>query len=84
MVYSEAIVLLDDTVVYNYDTMRVTGSKRESVFVSIDVTVTSPEGEVQTNTLSIGLIEEKDGWRINTPTYSSYNKYKDKENNTDK
>ena len=77
MVYSNAIALLKDNVVYLYDTMRVTGSKRESVYVSIDVVVTNSEGKSQTNTLNIGFIEEENGWRINTPTYNSYNPYKE-------
>ena len=73
MVDSEAEVLLDDKIVYDYDTLTVSHAKGDLVFVNITVTVTDSEGEKsQTKELSISLIEEADGWRINSPTYTTY------------
>ena len=72
MVYSRAIVLLGDEVEYLYDTMKVTGSKKEKVYVSLSVKVTRGD-KSQIREISVGLIEEKDiGWRIDTPTYITY------------
>ena len=74
MVYSKANALLTDTVEYLYDTLTVDGSLGEVVIVSISVTVTRGE-KSQTQTITVDLIEEDAGWRINTPTYIVYNEY---------
>lgn len=66
-------VWLKDTVVYDYDSIQVLRSEGERVFISIKCTVTSSEGKSQTKTLDgIALIEESDGWRIDSATYASY------------
>ena len=71
MVYSKAIAFLTDKVTYFYDTLEVTGSSGETVFVKIKVRV--ERGELsQEREIEIGLVEEEDGWRIDTPTYASY------------
>lgn len=80
MVYSLYKPLMTDTSVYHYDTLRVTGVKKETVFVSIDVTVTNSNGESQRTEVVIHLIEEDNGWRIDNPTYVNYNPYLDKYN----
>ncbi|MBO7302742.1 MAG: hypothetical protein J6U68_00980 [Clostridia bacterium] len=72
LVYSEASSLLDDEVTYDYDTLRVKESKGEIVYVEIDVFVKTDDGKSQNKTLNIGLIEEADGWRLTSPTYTSY------------
>ena len=72
MVYSSAKVLLTDDVEYDFTTLKATGSKRETVYVEIKATATRDDGESSENTLSIGLIEEENGWRLCTPTYTSY------------
>ena len=71
MVYSRATVLLDSEVEYLYDTMYDVGSVGEVVYVMITAKVTQ-DGKSQTRELKIGLIEEKDGFRIHTPTYVKY------------
>ena len=72
MVYSKAIVLLTDEVEYLYDTMKVVGSKKEKVFVTLSVKVTRGD-KSQIREIKVGLIEEKNiGWRIDTPTYITY------------
>ena len=69
MVYSEAEVLLDCKVVYDYSSIKVLGSKEETVIIEISATVTNPDGESQQRTIKVNLIEEESGWRLDTPTY---------------
>ncbi len=71
MVFSKYEPLLTDEVTYLYDTLKVTHSKGELVFVSVDARVRRGEAE-QTRSLEIGFIEEVDGWKIDTPTYTVY------------
>ena len=70
MVYTQVKPLLLDEVEYFYDSLRVTHSKKKTVFVEIDCKVVREDGKTQTKTLEIGLVEEENGWRISTPTYS--------------
>ena len=72
MVYTDAVAQLKDTVTYDYSTLSVKGSKGETVYVEIEVLVLTDDGKSQTKTLEIGLIEEADGWRLSTPSYTSY------------
>ena len=83
MVYSKALILLNDEVIYNYDTLQVIGSKKEIVYVTLTVDVRRDE-KIQTRTLKVGLIEEENGWRIDTPTYMSYVENNDYEDLQDK
>jgi hypothetical protein len=46
------------------------------VYVIVPVTV-SYDGKTQTQTLEIGLFEEEYGWRLETPTYATYNEFQD-------
>ena len=72
MVYTEATVYLTDEIIYHYDRMTVSHSEKEEVFVNIPVTVINSEGDYQEQTLSVSLLEEENGWRINSPTYAKY------------
>ena len=72
MVYDKAEVFLKDIVIYNYDTVRVSRVKGESIFVSIEVTVINDEGKSQSSALEVELIEEDAGFRLNSPTYKRY------------
>lgn len=72
LVYSEADYFLVDEVEYHLDNIEVLGSEGEIVKVRILATVTNPEGEVMNNSLDISLIEEEDGWRLDSPTYTRY------------
>ena len=83
MVYSLAKVLLTDEIEYHYDTIEVVGSKKKTVYVTIEISVTR-EDKTQTKVLKIGLLEEKNGWRLDTPTYSSYNEKEDDYNDLQK
>lgn len=71
MVYSRAVVLLSDDVTYLPETIKVLYSKKQTVFVSIEASVKRGD-KTQTRTITVGLVEEEDGWRIDTPTYISY------------
>lgn len=71
MVYSRATVFLTDEVEYLYDTMVVTGSKKETVYVKLSVNVTRDD-KTQTREMKVGLCEEASGWRLDTPTYITY------------
>ena len=71
MVYSNALVLLKDEVSYDFDTLKVIGSKKQTVYVTLSVNVKRGEN-TQTRELKVGLVEEEGGWRIDTPTYMSY------------
>ena len=84
MVYSKAPVLFKDKIVYDYDSLRVMGSKKQTVLVEIDATVTNEEGKSQTVTVNLNLIEEDDGWKIDNPCYANYNDSADKYNELDK
>ena len=78
MVYSNFTPMLKDSIVYDYDSLRVEGSKKEKVYVKIDATVTKADGKSQSTTVTVALVEEDDGWRIDNPTYANYNEYKDR------
>lgn len=84
MVYSKAPVTFVDEVIYDYTSLRVTGSKKQTVLVKVDATVTNSEGKSQTVTVNLNLIEEDDGWRIDNPCYANYNDSMDKYNELDK
>ena len=72
MVYKNANIFLTDKVVYDYSSLRVSGVKREEVFVKINVKVTNGENKTQHKEVEIALLEESNGWRINSPTYARY------------
>ena len=78
MVYSNFTPMLKDSIVYDYDSLRVEGSKKEKVYVKIDATVTKADGKSQNTTVTVALVEEDNGWRIDNPTYANYNEYKDR------
>jgi len=71
MVNSKSSALLKDKVTYLFDTLEATHSEGETVFVKITVKIEREE-KSQKREIEIGLVEEEDGWRIDTPTYASY------------
>ena len=78
MVYSNFTPMFKDSIVYDYDSLKAKGSKKEKVYVEVDATVTNAEGKSQRTTVTVTLVEEDDGWRIDNPTYANYNEYKDR------
>ena len=74
MVNTNCQKLLSGTVEYDYESIKVTGSEGETVFVTINATVTEEGLEPQTREIRISLVEEESGWRIDSPTYLTYDK----------
>ena len=70
--YKNAEIFLKDKCVYDYSTLRVDSVKGESIFVCVDLTVTNPDGDSQAAVVRVELIEEEEGFRINTPTYKRF------------
>ena len=69
-------VMLTDAVEYNYESCKVMGASGNYVTVSIECTVTTSDGLNSKNTIQVDLIEESDGWRLATPTYTVYSSAK--------
>lgn len=80
MVYSEPTVSLTDKIEYDYSSMRVSGVRRQTVYVTVSAVVTNEEGKSQTRDVRLSLIEEDDGWRIDSPCYVSYSDSLDRYN----
>ena len=78
MVYTSFTPLLRSTVVYDYSTLRVEGSKKENVNLYIDAIITNAEGESQRTSIPFSVVEEEDGWRLSSVTYQNYNASKDR------
>ena len=74
MVNSTWEKLLFGEVKYDYESIKVTHSEDETVYVTINATVTLENYEPQTRELRIALVEEADGWKIDSPTYLTYDK----------
>jgi hypothetical protein len=72
MVNSTWKVLLLDDVEYDTDSITVIGSEGETVKVSIEATVKRVGCDPQKRRIEIDLIEEDDGWRLDSPTYLNY------------
>ena len=76
MVNSEWDRIFYGEVEYDYDSIVVIGSEDETVYVKINATVKFEDYEPQTREIRISLVEEKDGWKIDSPTYLNYDKTK--------
>lgn len=72
MVYTKYEPLLVDKIEYLYDTVRVTDVEGEIIKVSITVNATNSDGDSRTKDIEIDLIEEDNGFRIDSPTYARY------------
>ena len=71
MVYSGYKPLLTDTVEYITEGIEVIGSKGEVVTVKVPIKVTR-DISVQEKHIEVDLVEEENGWRIDSPTYAVY------------
>lgn len=78
MVYSKFIPMMKDEIVYDYDSLKAVRSKKDKVYVTVEATVTKTDGRSQKTTVTITLVEEEDGWKIDNPTYANYNELKDR------
>ena len=71
MVYTKYNPLLCDEVEYITSSIEVIGSKGESVIVRVPIKVTR-DGMTQEKTIDVSLVEEGNGWRIDSPTYAAF------------
>ncbi len=78
MVYSRAKRQLTGDIEYDYSTLRVTGVKGQTVYVTVTAAVTNAEGKTMDVDIEINLIEEDNGWRIDNPCYANYSELGDK------
>ena len=72
MVNSKWNELIIGTATYDYNSVEVIESEKKIVYVTVNATVTYENNEPQQRTLKIGLIEEDDGWKLDSHTYLSY------------
>ena len=72
MVNSEWDKIFLDEVVYDYDSIKVIGSEEETVYVTINATVSRAGYDPQTREIRVSLVEENEGWRIDSPTFLNY------------
>lgn len=84
MVYSNAKRQLTSDISYDYSTLRLTGVKRDTVFVTVTATVTAADGKSKEVDIVLNLIEEDNGWRIDNPCYANYSELDDKYSELDK
>ena len=73
MVYTKAINLLTGDIIYDFTSLKVHDVEGEVVIVSLNASVYNDKGDSQTATLKIRMLEENEGWRIDSPTYKVYN-----------
>lgn len=78
MVHKEYEYVFTDSISYDYSTVRVKDVEGNTLMISVMATVSDSEGNSQTTELVFELIEESNGWRINTNTFRNYNEYLDK------
>ena len=78
MVYSNFTPMWRDSITYDFSSLKVEGAKKEKVYVTINVTVTNSRSETQNTAIKVTLVEEEDGWKIDSPTYVNYNEYQDR------
>lgn len=71
MVYTKYKPILCDDVEYITSDIEVIGSKGEVVTVRLPIKVTR-DGTTQEKTIDVSLIEEENGWRIDSPTYAVF------------
>lgn len=73
MVNKDYDYFFKDTVVYDYSTVTVKDVEGDTLRIGVSATVTDGEGNSQTREIVFELIEESEGWRINSPTFANYN-----------
>jgi hypothetical protein len=72
MVYKESPLYLIDKVEYDFDSLAVSEVKGEIIYVTLNAKVTKEEKGSQVRALRVALIEQTNGWRLDSPTYMRY------------
>ena len=65
--------LLKSTIVYDYDSIKVKESKKEKVYLTVNAVVSNADGDSRViDNITITLVEEEDGWKIDNPVWANY------------
>ena len=72
MVHSKYKPMMMGTVTYDYDSISVEKSKKQKVYATVEAIVTNKDGKSKRIEITITLIEEDDGWKIDNPVYANY------------
>lgn len=64
--------LFKSNIVYNYDSIKVDRVKKEKIFLIVNAVVSDKEGHERSVDITITLIEEESGWRIDNPVWANY------------
>lgn len=72
MVYTAADPMYENDVDYLYDTLVVRGSDKQHIIVELDVKLTTFDGFSRVERIEILLLEEKDGFRLDTLSFAKY------------
>ena len=84
LVNTEFDPVATDDVEYLYDTMKVDEVDGEKRYVTLDCKVTNYEGKSQIRNIRVCLLEERNGFRLDGPTYIKYSEVVDEYEKLDK
>ena len=73
MVYTKHEPIFTSKVEYDYSTVKVTDVKKETLYLTVEATVTSSDGKSQKRTIKFTMIEDVKGWRLDSSTFANYN-----------
>lgn len=68
----DVLVKEDEVTSFDYDSVKVIESVGERVKIEVTCTVTCDDGRTQTRTKTVYLIEENDGWRLDSQSKIAY------------
>ena len=66
------LVKIGEKTEYDYDSVKVITSEGERVKIEVKCTVTTSDSKTQTRTESMYLIEEEDGWKLDSLSKIAY------------
>lgn len=67
-------VYMTDKVEYLYDTLAVCDVEDEYLFLSVNAKITNEEGNTREEKIEFTMLEEQNGWRIDSFTFAVYEK----------
>ena len=68
----DKLVKIGEKTEYDYDSIKVIASEGERVKIEVKCTVTTSDGKTQTRTENMYLIEEDDGWKLDSFSKIAY------------
>lgn len=72
MVNTKSTVYFERDAEYHVQTLRIKEVKGEKIYLTATVTVYNEENQSQQRELTFSVIEQRDGWRLASPTYMAY------------